>query len=366
MLNDDVFTIVDPIDPRFVPEPMEGTKSVFVVAPLSKHYLGQHDQSTHGNWAHGAVSDFADTKNFKDAVAEIVKLNDNNYLYSQEFADSPIGQEFRKTVQDRYPSAKWDSQFNRFKSNSGGFELPRDSAVIAYEAMKERLRIEVNKTKGFAQYKDSFEEYVPDIISLQNNSKVCVAMDASSFINLLNSDEFKLKTQFETATSNGFYDPLIRKAGEMAGQSIPIDTPNSKRPIYGYLAPSDFPDDITNSGVSQYGEVRIVLKDSVKDRTTMTIGDSLNTGAIPMSMTHKPTGFDVWKATDSRNQIHHNILDGIAPEDIVNDDYFEAQIHDGVKASDIESIQLPNAMQDEIFLKKIPAGIKVDFWDSYY
>ncbi len=78
-------------------------------------------------------------------------------------------------------------------------------------------------------------------------------------------DDGRFETQFESGTSGGNYDPEVRADGEFAGLGIPRDLDPALRPVYGY----------TEGAARQYGEIQWVLKDSVKERATITLGDSL-------------------------------------------------------------------------------------------
>lgn len=99
--------------------------------------------------------------------------------------------------------------------------------------------------------------------------------------------------------------------------------PNDQRPVYGYAAPKD-EDRIGGDGdvgLAAYGPVKVVLKDDVKDRTTVTQGDSLMApDAVP----------SFW------NKLHPLTTSGF--KDLNTDVYVEAQIMGGVSADDIKSV----------------------------
>jgi len=359
---------------------------------LLKHYLGQHDQSTHGNWAHGSVNDFAETTTFKNAVKKLAKTYADKIdsgaggfggsrsedflvkiLHGDTFARSALGKELQQQVKDAYPRdavfLKTGGVFdNTFKGViNPSFVTGKDYPIVMYEALLRRVSDEVVKQALFASFDSSELDYqsliADDLKSLQEHGKVCQAMDEKSFITLLKSDDPRFKTQFETGTSNGAYSKIGRIAGELRSQSMPLSEPVSKRPIYGYVAEDDFHESILINGPEQYGAIRVVFKDNVKSRTTMSVGDSLSTGCVPISMTQKEiTPFDAWRASD-------RILYNIAKDEGWNNDtyeigylnegsYFEAQIHDGVKLSDVESIYIPSDSFDDIS-PLVPKGIKV-------
>lgn len=82
--------------------------------------------------------------------------------------------------------------------------------------------------------------------------------------------EERFKTQFETGTSRGANNNPLRARAESKGLGYPSD-PNvgrSERPVYGYV-------DIPGNAAAHYGELTWTIKDSVRARMTITVGDSL-------------------------------------------------------------------------------------------
>lgn len=95
----------------------------------------------------------------------------------------------------------------------------------------------------------------------------------------------RYKSQFETGTSRGFLDPTNRAQWEQDYLDQPVNMEDRLRPVYGLLQldESGFTSPSRNAA-RQYGNARIVLRDDVKDRALLTIGDSLGTGAQPWPM----------------------------------------------------------------------------------
>ena len=120
---------------------------------------------------------------------------------------------------------------------------------------------------------------------------------------------------------------------------------NANSPIYGYfdtpLQPS------IGNETRHYGDVTIILKDSVAGRTTISPGDSANHGLTPVLVTDARKGNLSLEQVDSAYRSRHFQKDATsvsqpirsvrATQDI---DYFEAQIHGGVRLSDIKSVRL--------------------------
>jgi len=359
---------------------------------LSKHYLGQHDQSTHGNWSHGAVHDFADTTTFLNAVKKFSidladKISTDSYqlsagslsedilvqfFHTDDFANSKICKELQEQVKKVYPNAVFlktgGGDDNTFKGERNALVITQDnSAVIMYEAMLRRLSDEVVKLATYRKLDNSellYQSFIADDLkNMQTDGKICMAIDEESFTELLQSDDQRFKTQFETQKSNGLFSKASRLASELRCQSIPINEPVSKRPLYGYVSEDDLDENVLINGPWQYGDIRIVFKDNVKPRSTVTVGDSLGTGCIPVSMTQKEiTPYDAWRASD-------RILYNIAKDEGWNNEsyeigflnegsYFEAQIHDGAKLSDVEAVYIPSDSFADIS-PLVPKGIRV-------
>ncbi len=93
----------------------------------------------------------------------------------------------------------------------------------------------------------------------------------------------RFKTQFETGASRGHFNPITRAEWENGYLDLPLDLPDSERPVYAALdVPVPNPGaDIPGKPLDHYGRVRIILSDDVKDRATLTIGDSLHTDSQP-------------------------------------------------------------------------------------
>jgi hypothetical protein len=191
--------------------------------------------------------------------------------------------------------------------------------------------------------KEYFDQRTKTMKTLSDNiskAQPVVAIETENFLGVIKDGRFK--TQHETRESNGAYKPALRKEAELAIAGVPLDTKSAERPIYGYLAvqndgttPNTSPYNtdkwnVNNAGVGQYGEVRVVLKDSVKERTSYTIPDSLDRNAIPQPL--------------SRNS-KADLINAGAYYDLSQshggyqrESYAEAQVYGGVKISDIKAV----------------------------
>ena len=96
-----------------------------------------------------------------------------------------------------------------------------------------------------------------------------------------------------------------------------------------------------------YGEVRFVLRPAARDRTTMTVGDSLWGYSSPVHLTGPPVGpREAWDSV-SRNAFGmHGIVAHENPARFQQRGYFEAQVHGGVQTSDIARMHLMGGPED--------------------
>lgn len=118
--------------------------------------------------------------------------------------------------------------------------------------------------------------------------------------------------------------------------SLPID----QRPVSGAVFPDKSRREAFDQFGENYGSVQVVLKDSVKSRTTYTLGDSLDTFQKPIKIGDTiPRTFDTANAAGNaanyRKRTNSSLFDN--PQWQARN-YFEAQVHGGVRVSDISKI----------------------------
>lgn len=176
------------------------------------------------------------------------------------------------------------------------------------------------------QMAQQMEDITPD-------AKISVTVPANKVSAILKDG--RLKTQFETQRSGGANMPTWREDWEAVMFGYPIGSNPSVRPIYGMVETGGVQPSSLR-GNEQYGTVTLVLKDSVRDRTTFTNGDSLNLNPF-----YAPVNNPSFRPTSQVSQVslsrREEILQRRA-EDPLNRGYYEAQIHGGVSVSDIERV----------------------------
>jgi hypothetical protein len=156
----------------------------------------------------------------------------------------------------------------------------------------------------------------------------------------------RFKTQFESHTSGGLYDPSLR--AEVESERLGLDrdkTDPKERPIYGYL---EMGGEIGPAALAKYlrsyGSVQVVLKDQVRSRTTAMVGDTLAEKVARPTPVDDPDWWS-WNPTHvpdwwSREPTRH-AGKGLGTRDYTSSDevqYVEAQIHGGVTVDDIEEV----------------------------
>jgi len=307
-----------------------GVKHITYPDAVEKHYAGKHDQSTHGNWAtdnlwHGEVADYTEWKAWQESSRAGEMSSALRAKIEREAKKLKLTQETMHSVQ-----GDWDRTW--------------DMREQWQESLRQSFQDNQNASSQWENEKFDFvdSQADSDIEYFRTEGKVTIAIDGKSFERVLNSDGFL--NQFDTRTSNGLLNSVVRTVSELRGQSIPFSVDNKQRPIYGYVAEDDS-SAIATSALEQYGDYRVVLKDSVRDRTTMTIGDSMNTGARPIPMFGKTTSRARFNSFGKFSGTPDPPLRGFIASDFeptqlsgYGELYAEAQIFGGVKLSDIARV----------------------------
>lgn len=166
---------------------------------------------------------------------------------------------------------------------------------------------------------------------------------------MMAEDKPRFKSQFETSSSGGAYNNQLRSHSEEFGLDVRRSTNPTKRPIYGYVAANA-------REVVNYGDAEVVLKQSVRPRTSITFGDSLvefnSSRAVgtPMNAPRmEGAASSQWsKAYHRATQKTPEAVGSVLRSNTVGNLYIEAQVHGGVTVEDFEKI---------IFHKKRPSAV---------
>jgi hypothetical protein len=124
-------------------------------------------------------------------------------------------------------------------------------------------------------------EFVGEVQTLVQESPVAVRMSSEAFSAMGHDDpDPMIRNLYEVEDIDGRSDSY-REAREGYDTAVGL---KDLRTVHGY---SDFSEDVggvrlKGSTADWYGEIQIVLDDSVKERSYFTVSDSLNTAAVPL------------------------------------------------------------------------------------
>ena len=138
----------------------------------------------------------------------------------------------------------------------------------------------------------------------------------------------RFKTQFETHRSGGGLDEEGRVAAESRGLGIPEGAPVGEHPIYAAIA-------VPGSIHGAYGGVEFVLKDDVKDRSTVTVGDSFGlmyAGRVaPAPVRSVDPASMQWNAPEAAKL-------NLKSPNVRSVGYLEVQVQGGISVRDVDRI----------------------------
>jgi hypothetical protein len=364
-------------------------------APIEKHLPGGHDQKDHGSWATGGGGVYLSENTAQEIEASKALFHeilgaDNDLvetLTGYGYQSEKDYDRLKARLIQRYQDAG-------LGKNTATLQARIDMGRVQYAINNEKQKAlyEEVLARNKAQAADPNDEYAKDsgyvATAMEKNLKyaeeqameiiktgtVTMAATEGAFESILADGRYK--NQFETGTSGGALDTGIRKVGEGLATAVPAGTKLAERPVYGYLTNNETVHSyqsindaqsvvagpnrenwlganllgtelswqritsINNDQVDQYGEIRFTLKPEVRSRTTATIGDSLRTGNMADAVNNpKPDLINM--GLYNEGAVHH--LSGSPSAD-----YVEAQIHGGVKVSDISHIYAPAGRVDAI------------------
>lgn len=282
---------------------------------IEKHLAGQHDQSTHGHGNSSASHQHFDTASYARNIS------------STESLEKVIAR-------------------TRFPASDGSGDYPADAYIDAAS---------VESWHNLGYLPDSPEARIvfgsldKDFHTLVENNPISVFVREENLAGILDSGRFKNATevaQDSVATWAGKDDSYMaqRTVYENVAFGYNNETLPEQRPITGLVAPNGI---MNQDAYYTYGQVQVDLKDSVKERSTFTIGDSLNEylppidfkGTVPFSRNYSHLAQDTYNAKQLQSKA--GVPNPKGP--ILNDwwheeNYVEAQVHSGVKVSDIAKV----------------------------
>lgn len=197
--------------------------------------------------------------------------------------------------------------------------IPENADKEKSDAIRSLLKYGLLSGKTTQQIEGELLEQAKDMLS-KRTPMIRVPFDVASKIW---SDE-RFKNQFETNTSGGALNPEYRTSTEKKLIGIPESLSGKDRPVYGYAGTESGSFD--NENLRHYGDVAFVLKDSVKRRSTVTFGDSLDS-SLGVSNYESPELHSI-ASTEPGEQYETSFP------------YIEVQYHGGVGLNDVKKILL--------------------------
>ncbi len=169
----------------------------------------------------------------------------------------------------------------------------------------------------------------------------------------------RMKSVFESGWSMGGDASGVRRSVEERQMGVPVDLPDELRPIYGFQLHEEDGDSVTMSAASEhYGPFVLVLKSDVRERTTMTLGDSLDDNLYAVPVDGEITDLQASAAAGdlgllrSMEGVHNewgDVLDRYdlqegRDRDIWSEqrNYSEFQVHGGIRLEDVEEVVYPS------------------------
>jgi hypothetical protein len=299
-----------------------------------KHQQGSHDQQSHGSWATGRAGAIANSAVTGEpsgiTLADMVEILDDPAAFG--FEADPLPSYFESEFGD-------EKRYVKFLQ----------SAVVDGHVIRDVRQ--GHQSDRAAELTDAQKDDLVDYFeTIRSKGTVFVAANQYAAPDIVNKGEFD--TVFETETSNGNIAYEARRREEFASHDLHPNVDPDLRPVYGYVA-------FDNPGlqsVDQYGDVRFELKPEVKERTTMTDGDSLGSRATPIPMSGDPiTQREAVGGSMGHNSFTTEIWGGIPKgEEAIREAvdtrgrgyaYIEAQIKGGLKIDDVARIHVAHGRQ---------------------
>jgi len=254
-----------------------------------KHMAGKHDQSTHGR---GKGVKY-DTSGYEALVGQ------SSEDFQAAMADLGISKEVASGSEQRF----------------------------AFRSMPAPEEMESN-----------FVSLDKDLKALTDKNPVSIMTEEEVLESIL--DDGKVKSIYELDDNwKGEQYRENRTAYEKVAFGYDANTPPEIRPVSGIVYPSQMNDKLIDTFGTNYGSVQLVLKDDVKSRTTVTIGDSLDKWQRPTPIGGQvPRTFDLATMAQSSDKFSGRGENMFTKETFWGFTYVEAQVHGGVKLSDISKV----------------------------
>lgn len=206
---------------------------------------------------------------------------------------------------------------------------------------------------------------VDSVEFVRTEGRVAIATPLDAAGKILKSGRWK--TQFESGASRGAYAPSYRAQHETASLDLHPGIDPRYRPVYGHVRMEE--GDLSSYfGAESYGDIVWEMKPEIKERTTMTLGDSLGDPTRHLPMTGEVSEEDIL-GLGGRSSLYEDSTRPVRDRMIraTDDPYIEVQIMGGVTLDDVETVWMARPRTPErrrFYQDLINAGINVKFYGS--
>jgi hypothetical protein len=304
---------------------------------------------------------------------EVAQLYANYFLTEKDLIDAlrtTVGYDLTETTTGATVKAYFEKQHPDLKGQAKELAVIADAQRLEMYLKNKTTKQEFDETLDSGTLRPNVVEELrkaetiakQKVTEAMQTGSVTIAIKLEDFFKVLRDKRFK--NQFETMTSNGMLDDKYRKISEAAVQEISVQAAPTERSIYGYITTKEkiqntVPDEgfengikrlwdnrlsINSDAVDQYGDIRIVLKPQVKERTTVTIGDSLYSGKLADKITSPNPDF-------VNMGLYRNGVSVYTARPTFS--YMEAQIQGIVTVEDIATIYVPQGVDIEMLKELI-------------
>ena len=282
------------------------------------------------------MEDIDETRLAKDVDGNYISIPKLPYsAWARTSSGSYVSDQYFKSVEKYYKGIK---------------QSFLDEARMAYRddfGQLQKIDEKVLHTKGYMSFKEYESDALNKFKALYEDSEIAIRMPLSNLESFLKDEVYRAS--------------ISRARDEKLLFGIDEKAPVEVHPVYGLilskkeLSTIDFSD--TKKYGTRYGTNVVVLKkDRVQDRTTFTLGDSLNsTRNAAASKVLNPKIYS-FGALPSKDQLKNaTTLTEISAHRFITDQYAEAQIRGGISFKDINYIRLaeePNATLKNLLKEK--------------
>lgn len=303
--------------------------------PVLKH-PGHPDQKVHGRRGASAkhIAQAAETGEHLGVGVPVPEELQGAFDYATGRSRPFNGDEEERLEFLREKAHEWANK-NGFPDDDYPYS-DMTSAQIYAAAVVRRAMDKKAQDERWSETSDADAEKVKQVFDdWRADGKVMVRVPSEHLDEILAD---RVLTQFDTGESRGLLNHDLRAITETAAFDIHPAVDAWHRPVYGFIGKEGSESPLA---LGQYGDVTLVLKDSVRERTTVTLGDSLNTTATPVPLLGAVTARQVSDA--SAVTIFGDVPRHVARSGSASLDdgamYMEAQIHvGGVRKTDISRI----------------------------